>query len=488
MESYGILAIVPPALSVFLAIYTRNVIVSLAVGSLSGTLILNSFNPFFASVSLIRDHIFIQVASPSNSQVIMITLIIGGFVRMLEESGGARAFSAAIVKYVSTSRKGQIATWVSGISVFFSDTANSLIVGPLFRPVYKELKICREKLAYVIDTTASPVVILIPVASWGVYIMSLIDNTYGSLGIEADAFSVLLNVWPYQFYAFLALLAVPMIISTGKDFGPMLRAQKAYLEDENNHKEESADTEDPKLIVVILPFAIMIAVLGSVLSYYAMTEGVKSVHVNAGLCLSYLMASMGCAYVMKRFQGKTYSQSMDSFFKGMGSLMSVGAILALAWALSSICSELGTGPFLASLIGEGFNPAFFPIVVFFIGAMMSFATGSSFGTFAILMATTLPVAHILGADLVLTIAAILSGGLFGDHTSPISDTTVLASMGAGCPHINHVSTQFPYALLTGTMTVSAFVLLAIYQTPYVIFIMIALQYLAIRFMMHRYGE
>ena len=268
----------------------------------------------------------------------------------------------------------------------------------------------------------------------------------------------------------------------------MLRAQKAYLEDENNHKEESADTEDPKLIVVILPFAIMIAVLGSVLSYYAMTEGVKSVHVNAGLCLSYLMASMGCAYVMKRFQGKTYSQSMDSFFKGMGSLMSVGAILALAWALSSICSELGTGPFLASLIGEGFNPAFFPIVVFFIGAMMSFATGSSFGTFAILMATTLPVAHILGADLVLTIAAILSGGLFGDHTSPISDTTVLASMGAGCPHINHVSTQFPYALLTGTMTVSAFVLLAIYQTPYVIFIMIALQYLAIRFMMHRYGE
>ncbi|MBT7581989.1 MAG: hypothetical protein HN572_03435, partial [Kordiimonadaceae bacterium] len=129
-----------------------------------------------------------------------------------------------------------------------------------------------------------------------------------------------------------------------------------------------------------------------------------------------------------------------------------------------------------------------PIVVFFIGTIMSFATGSSWGTFAILMATTLPVANILGADLVLTIAAILGGGLFGDHTSPISDTTVLASMGADCPHINHVMTQLPYAVLTGIMTICAFILLAIYQTPYVIFIMIVLQYLAIRFMMYRYGE
>lgn len=487
MESYGVLSVIPPALSIFLAVYTRNVIFSLAVGGLSGTLILGGFNPFFAPVSLMRDHIFVQVASPSNSQVIMITLIIGGFVRMLEESGGARAFSTAIVKYVSSSRKGQLATWASGISVFFSDTANSLIVGPLFRPVFHELKICREKLAYIIDTTAAPVVILIPVASWGVYIMSLIENSYSSMGIEEDAFTVLLNVWPYQFYAFLALFAVPMVISTGKDFGPMLDAQKKYKKEMGTAVEEIDKQDDPKLIVVILPFAIMIAVLGGVLGYYAVSEGVKSIHVNAGLCLSYIFASMGCAYVMNKFQGKSYTEAMNSFFKGMGNLMQVGAILALAWALSSICRELETGPYLATLIGESLNPVFFPIVVFFLGAMMSFATGSSFGTFAILMATTLPVAHILEADLVLTIAAILSGGLFGDHTSPISDTTVLASMGAGCPHINHVTTQFPYAMLTGIMTISAFILLAIYQTPYVILIMFVLQYFAIRFVMNRFG-
>lgn len=488
METYGFLSIIPPLLSVFLAVYTRNIIVSLSVGALSGTLILNSFNPFFATVSLMRDHVFVQVSSPSNTQVIIITLIIGGFVKLLEESGGARAFSASIVRFVSSPRKGQLATWVSGISVFFSDTANSLIVGPLFRPVFKELKICREKLAYIIDTTASPVVILIPVASWGVYIMSLIDNSYTAMGIEADPYAVLLDVWPYQFYAFLALLAVPMIVSTGKDFGPMAKAQKAYLENEDNHIAEVHEEEQPSLMVVILPFTIMIVVLGSVLGYYAMTEGIKSIHVNAGLCLSYIFASMGCAYVMKRYQGKLYDQSMNSFFKGVGDLIQVGAILALAWALSSICRELGTGQYLAELIGDSLNPVYFPIAVFFFGAMMSFATGSSFGTFAILMATTLPVANILGADLVLTIAAILSGGLFGDHTSPISDTTVLASMGAGCPHIDHVSTQFPYAVITGTMTICAFILLAMYQTPYVILIMMVVQYIAIRLIMQRWGR
>ena len=381
-----------------------------------------------------------------------------------------------------------MATWVSGISIFFSDAANSLIVGPLFRPVFNELKICREKLAYIIDTTASPVVILIPVASWGVYIMSLIENSYADMGVPGDAFAVLIDVWPYQFYAFLALLAVPMIISTGKDFGPMARAQKRYLSKEAVSNEGATEKQDtPKLIVVILPFAVMMVTLASVLGYYAVTEGIKSVHVNAGLCLSYVFASMGCAYVMKRYQNTSYNVSMEIFFDGMGKLISVGAILALAWALSSICRELGTGPYLATLVGESLDPKFFPIAVFFFGAMMSFATGSSFGTFAILMATTLPVANILGADLVLTIAAILSGGLFGDHTSPISDTTVLASMGADCPHIDHVSTQFPYALLTGVMTVFAFILLAIYQSPYVIFVMIVVQYITIKIIMQRYG-
>jgi Na+/H+ antiporter NhaC len=489
MESYGILSVVPLVLSLILAVYTRNIIIALTAGALSGTFILNSYNPFFAIISLMRDHVFVQASSPTNTQVLIMTFTIGGFVHILEKSGGARAFSAAMVKLVSNPVKGQLAVWISGISIFFSDTANSLVVGPLYRPVFDRLKICREKLGYIIDTTAAPVVILIPVGSWGVYIMSLIENSYANMGIDGNAFDTLLSIWPYQFYAFLALLAVPMIISTGKDFGPMAAAQKKF-DSAAKVKEEAQvpDEENQSLMVVILPISIMIVSLASILGYYAATEGVKGIHVNAGLCISYVLASMGCAYVMKRYQKIPYEKSMDIIFEGMGNIIKVAAILTFAWVLSSICRELQTGEYLATFISGTLDPMFLPVVVFFIGAIMSFATGSSWGTFAIMMATTLPIAQILGADLVLTIAAIISGGLFGDHTSPISDTSVLASMGAGCPHIDHVSTQLPYALITGAMAISAFVLLAFLQSPYVIFIMIPLQYFAIRFIMHRYGE
>ncbi len=488
MESYGMLSVLPPVLSIILAVYTRNIIIALTIGGLSGALILNSYNPFFATISLMKDHIFVQVSSPSNTQVILITLIIGGFVKLLEDSGGARAFSASMVKLVSSKRKGQIATWLSGISVFFSDTANSLIVGPLFRPVFRELKICREKLAYIIDTTAAPVVILIPLASWGVYITSLISNSYTDMGIDAEPYSVLFDVWPYQFYAMLALLAVPMIISTGKDFGPMARAQENYLSSEENVEQSEEQSHETHLSMFVIPIASMLATLGLVLGYYYFFAGGIGGYVNTALVLSYVFASLGCAYVMKKFQAMSFTESMNRFFEGVGRLITVAAILALAWALSSICRELETGQYLAALIGDALDPRFFPIAVFIIGAAMSFATGSSFGTFAILMATTLPAANILGADLVLTIAAILSGGLFGDHTSPISDTTVLASMGADCPHIDHVTTQIPYALITGFMTLCAFTLLAIYQTASVVLIMMVLQYIVIRLLMYKYGR
>ena len=223
MNDYGILSIVPPALSICLAIYTRNIIFSLSVGAFSGSLIIMNFHPFFAVVNLVEEHVFVQLSSGSNTQVIAVMLVIGGFIRMLDKSGGARAFSTIIVKFISNPVRAQLAAWVTGIGVFFTDSGNALIVGPLFKPVFRELKICREKLAYIIDTTASPVIILIPFAGWAVYIMSLIENSYKEVGLTDEPFQVLLGVWPYQFYAILALLSIPMILSTRKDFGPMAK-------------------------------------------------------------------------------------------------------------------------------------------------------------------------------------------------------------------------------------------------------------------------
>ena len=186
MEEYGILSIVPAGLSIVLAIYTRNIIFSLSIGIFCGSMIITGFNPFFAITDLMEKRIFVQVSDELNIQVIVVTLAIGGFIQLLDKSGGARAFSSIITKFISTPARAQLGAWFAGISVFFTDTGNALIIGPLFKPVFNELKICREKFAFILDSTAAPVSILIPFVGWGVYIMSLIENSYGDAGLPDD--------------------------------------------------------------------------------------------------------------------------------------------------------------------------------------------------------------------------------------------------------------------------------------------------------------
>ena len=497
MEDYGILSIVPAGLSIVLAIYTRNIIFSLAIGIFCGSMILTGFNPFFAITDLMEKRIFVQVSNELNIQVIVVTLAIGGFIQLLDKSGGAHAFSSVITKFISTPVRAQLGAWFAGISVFFTDTGNALIIGPLFKPVFNELKICREKFAFILDSTAAPVSILIPFVGWGVYIMSLIENSYGDAGLPDDAFQVLLNIWPYQFYAFLALASIPMILSTGRDFGPMAKAQENYnlaikngtLDAEGDASvEPEAESSKPRMSVVVLPLSVMLVTMSGYIIYYAAVEGMKSTHVRAAIAISYLLASLCCAYLMKKHQNITYNQSMNQFVRGMEKLVLICLILALAWSLSSICKDLQTGAYLASIIGDTIDPNFLPLIVFVLGAIMSFATGTSYGTFAILITIVVPLAHALDAPMVLTLAGVLSGGLFGDHTSPISDTTVLASMGADCPHIDHVSTQLSYALISGSMAILAFTVAGFYQSPMIIFAVFVVQFIVLHGIMRMYGR
>ncbi len=494
MEDFGFLSIVPPGLSIFLALYTRNIIFSLAIGVFSGSMIMTGYNPFLALSDLMEKRLFVQVSNELNIQVIIVTFAIGGFIHLLDKSGGARSFSTVITRVISNPFRAQIGTWFAGLSVFFTDTGNALIVGPLFKPVYRRLKISREKFAYILDSTAAPVSILVPFVGWGVYIMSLIENSYADAGINEDAFQVLLSIWPYQFYALLALCLVPMVLMTGRDFGSMATAQENYIKainegtlDEEEAEPEVAD-EKPRMIVVLLPLSVMLVFMLSYIIYYAYAEGMSSTHVRAGIALSYLLASIACAYLMKKYMDKTYTESMNIFVRGMEKLVLVCLILALAWSLSSICRDLETGAYLASLIGDTINPNFLPLFVFVLGAIMSFATGTSYGTFAILITIVVPLAVAMDAPLVLTLAGVLSGGLFGDHTSPISDTTVLASMGAGCPHIDHVSTQLSYALVAGGMAVVAFIVAGFYQTPEIIIGVLLIQFVVINLIMRIYGK
>ena len=241
MTDYGFLSVIPPLLTIIVALYSKNVLFALTCGILSGALIIADFNPFYALVNTIEHHVLKEVSSGSQVQVILIMFIIGGFVKLLEVSGGANAFASKLTYLVTSRAKAQLLVWFSGLAIFFTDSGNSLIVGPLHRPVFDRFKICREKLAYIIDTTSSPISILIPFIGWGAYITSLIEKSYTEIGLEENAFSVLIKVIPYQFYAFLALATVPILIILGKDYGPMLRSQQA-LENSLDKKTLSGDT------------------------------------------------------------------------------------------------------------------------------------------------------------------------------------------------------------------------------------------------------
>lgn len=493
MQDYGFLSLVPPLLTIFLALSTRNVIIALIAGVLCGSLILTDFNPFQALLNAVEDQVLEEIGVASQAQVILTMMVIGGFVKVLEVSGGAKAFAKKMTSIVSTRIKAQMLCWCSGLAIFFTDSGNSLIVGPLYRSVFDEFRLCREKLAYILDTTSSPISILVPFIGWGAYIMSLIEKNYAEIGLEGNAFEVLISVIPYQFYAFLALLTVPFIIFTGKDYGPMRQIQADYDAGlahsplDYPGPTDDADGETP-LGIFLYPLGVMLFLVAGLITWHWTHDGITGPHIRSTLIISYLTASLVCMEMMRRYQGKSYTESIGVFVTGAESLVYVSIVLVLAWSLSSITGDLGTAPYLAGIISDTVAPMFFPTVVFILSAIIGLSTGSSYGTFAIVMAIAVPVGFQLEASMFLTIAAVLSGGLMGDHASPISDTTVLASVGADCNHLNHVTTQAAYAGLTGSIAIIAFLLAGIYETPLVLFVAIALLFIAVRLAMHWFGE
>ncbi|MCH7670807.1 MAG: sodium:proton exchanger [Proteobacteria bacterium] len=496
MDDYGILSILPPLLTIAVALYSKNVLLALVCGILSGSLIISDFNPFAAILDAIENQVLSEVANGTQIQVILVIFIIGGFVKLLEVSGGASAFARKMTTVVTSRAKAQLLVWFSGLGIFFTDSGNSLIVGPLYRSVFDEFKLCREKLAYILDTTSSPISILIPFIGWGAYIMSLIDKSYAEIGLDENAFSVLIAVIPYQFYAFLALATVPIVIFTRSEYGPMQRAQQRYeskVEKTQNKKTtESTSTEDDStsspIGIFLYPLAVMLLMVGGLITWHATHEGISAVHIRSTLVIAYLSASFTCMEMMRRYQSVSYTKSLGIFIKGAESLVYISIVLVLAWSLSSVTTDIHTADYLASIIGGTVAPMYFPMIVFALGAIISLSTGSSYGTFAILMSIAVPVGFELGASMYLTIAAVLSGGLFGDHVSPISDTTVLASVGAECAHLDHVTTQGAYAGVTGLVALFAYGLAGAYESPYILPIALVLLFVVMVTMMKVFGS
>ena len=274
--NYGILSLLPPIIAVILAIKSRNVILSLFCGGLTGVLIFSHGNPFLAVKSMIGDYLFVQLTDSYNAGVIVLVVFIGGFIKLMEKSGGAQAFGQSAYRYVNTKLKAQLCAWAGGIIIFFSDLGTPLLVGPVFRPLFDKLKISREKLAWILDSTSSPVAILIPFIGWGVYIMGLIQSEFDNLGVKASDYTTFVQAIPFQIYAILAIIMIPLIAFTKIDFFKIKKAeQKAEKEkaDYNftEHEEEKENTgvyskKNAKPIMVILPIIVVFVTLFATLA------------------------------------------------------------------------------------------------------------------------------------------------------------------------------------------------------------------------------
>ena len=500
-DKFGVLTLLPPVVAIILAFATKNVILSLVLGVMSGGFLLNLngvnilsalFNSFLDLVNRAVN----SLADPWNAGIILQVLAIGGVINLVAKMGGAKAIAEALAKKAKNARSAQLITWAAGLLVFFDDYANSLIIGPMMRPVTDKMKISRERLAFVIDATAAPVAGLAIISTWIGLEVGLIGDGFNSIGVNTNAFSVFLNTIPYRFYNILILGFIVLTSVLLKEFGPMreaeLRARRGNVnltsskEIDEKISNEHSDLEPlpgVKLNIwnAIIPIGILIVgslfafyysgyttILGgddatliellknSPLSFVSIREAFSNADASVALFQSALFAGIVAIVMGTSKKIFNISQGLEIWVEGMKTLVITCVILICAWSLSSVIKELGTARYLIQLL-SGSIPAFLlPSIIFVLGGIMSFATGTSYGTMGILMPLTIPLAHSINPEMsyiIVCISAVLTGSIFGDHCSPISDTTILSSMGAGCNHIDHVRTQMPYSLFVASIAI-----------------------------------
>ena len=480
-----IYSLLPVLLALFISISLRNVIVGLFTGLFAGVLMIEG-PALLGGVSLmVRDYLVPQVTDSYNAGVLVLLVFIGGFVALMERSGGGGAFAAKVARYITTKARLQISAWIGGVVIFFSDLGTPLIVGPTFRPMADHLRVSRAKLAYIIDSTASPVAILVPFIGWGVYIMSLLEQQFTALGIEQSDFQALVAALPFQFYAWLAVLAVPLLALTGVEFGPMARVERrAALEGLTPEEAANAALNAPppgtsdkaRPSFIWLPLLVLFIVLLWTLVPLGFPFGrVSGADFRAGLSTAYLSAAVALILLMAFAGAQPVMASVQVFLEGMSRMMLVAVMLLLAWAMGDMTTALGGDVYVATLAAENAAPWALPVIIFLVSCSISFATGSSWGTFAIMLPLALPATVAIDAPLYVCIGAVLSGGLFGDHCSPISETTILSSTGAGCDAFEHFQTQLPYALANGVLCIGGYVLAGFTASVWTLALLIPLQ-------------
>ena len=488
----GWLSILPPLIAIVLALVFKQVIVSLAAAIFAGALILYHWNPLTAFARSIDTIIAPALGDLDHAKIVVFTMLIGGMVALVSKSGGTQGIVERLQRYATTPRRGQVATWIMGVLIFFDDYANTLIVGSTMRPITDRLRISREKLAYIVDSTAAPVASVFPISTWIGFEVGLIAAAFTQLGLPFNPYVTFIESIPYRFYPIFALVLGFTIAFACRDFGPMLKAElrasetgavvapgdkpladysESALEPPSGAPRRAINAFLPILTVVVVTVGGMYVSGASALNradYTQTSTWLRDVFSNASSLDALLWASLSAVVVALALAlGQrilTLRESMDAMTEGFKSMLLAIVVLVLAWGIGTITGELHTADFVVGLTEGVLSPYWFPVLVFIASAAIAFATGTSWGTMAILMPLAIPIIHRLALAaghavespayhvfLLGTVSSVLAGSVWGDHCSPISDTTILSSMGSACDHIAHVRTQLPYALVIGVL-------------------------------------
>ncbi len=463
-ETYGWISILPPLMAILLAIRTKQVFISLFFGIWFGWMMMSNWNPVTGFVNALEACVDV-FADADNTRVVIFSAMVGAVLAFMQRSGGVEGFIRwGSKRGWSKSRKhAAMLSWLIGLALFIESSITILVRGAIARPVFDQLKISREKLAYILDSTSAPVCILIPLNAWGAVVIGLLNNQ----GIENPTVTFAKALF-LNFYALAAVLLVVIVILFDWNFGPM-RAAEFRAREEGKVLREGAEPlissevveipvkegVEPRVINMLVPIAVMVVMMPLGL----LITGKGNIMDGSGSTAVFwaVLASLTTAGIMYKWQKIfSFSEMTDLFFKGIGGLMPMAVLMVLAFAIGTTCKELGTGIYVAEQAKGLISPALVPAIVFLVSSFIAFSTGTSFGTFAIMIPIAVPMALSLNVNLSTSIAAVLAGGVFGDHCSPISDTTIIASMASASDHIDHVRTQLPYALLAGAVALVLF--------------------------------
>ncbi|MCF8230034.1 MAG: Na+/H+ antiporter NhaC family protein, partial [Bacteroidales bacterium] len=496
------LSILPPLIAIFMALVIREVYSSLFTGILIGTTIIFYYqgNTFFTALfkglfSIADTYILDSISDKGHLSIIIFTMVIGAMVGLITRNGGMKGVVNILSRYARSPRSGQLVTWLLGVVIFFDDYANTLVVGNTMRPVTDRLKISREKLAYIVDSTAAPIAAVAFVTTWIGAELSYIQNGVNDIGLEENAYSIFFNSLAYSFYPIFTLIFIPMLVIRKVDYGPMLKAEKRARAGEIGKAHEHLNSEMiseeerntlvekgkarwfnaviPVLVIILGTFAGLLftgwdhQVWNDTGISYA--RKVSIIIGNSDSYLALLWSSLSGVIIALLL---TLSQrilslkdSVESLINGFKTMLTAVLILVLAWALALVTEHMHTADFISqSMLEIQLSPYFVPAITFILAALVSFSTGSSWGTMAILYPLLLPASWLIAeqsgldydASMLIfynVVSCVLAGSVLGDHCSPISDTTILSSLASSCNHIEHVRTQLPYALSVGFVAI-----------------------------------